>query len=375
MKILLVIDNLNSGGAQRQLINLGVGLKDRGYEVHFLVYNRGNHFEEIIEQNHILIHRFFKRNKYDLGTLFKMFRFIHKEKYTAICAFLFIPSLYILMYKWLTFSKARVLISERSYYSKSKEMRITPFIRKLYSFSGVITANSISQTSFLKKRYEHLHKKIFYVPNGLKVEKYPVKTSYKAKNALQVVCVGHVNGNKNAKILIEAINILKQEGAIEIQVKWLGRTYEFLNQKNPYYGECIKLLENYGLSKCWSWEGKVTNVVDYLLKADVLIHPSIGEGFPNAICEALSTGLPVIASEVNDHPYIIKDKVNGLLFKNQDLNSLIEKISSFNNFGVEERTQMGKLARKTALQNFNNNQMIDNYENLLLAQSIKQPNF
>ena len=39
MKILCVIDSLGSGGAQRQLVGLAIGFKERGHEVSFLVYH------------------------------------------------------------------------------------------------------------------------------------------------------------------------------------------------------------------------------------------------------------------------------------------------------------------------------------------------
>ena len=53
MKVLLFIDTLGSGGAQRQLVNLGIGLKAKGHDVSLLTYNKPFHFKELLDENEI----------------------------------------------------------------------------------------------------------------------------------------------------------------------------------------------------------------------------------------------------------------------------------------------------------------------------------
>ena len=364
MKILLVIDNLNSGGAQRQIVNLSIGLKEIGNEVHFMVYNKGDFFEHVLENNNIVVHKFFKKNKFDLISLFRAIRFMKKQNFDAIGAFLFTPSLYVLLFKMITFAKTKVLVSERSFHSGEKEGYQKRVIRKLYTFANTITANSISQTNYLKSRFPKLKNKIVYIPNGLMIEDFDRKKEHQPSTTLRIISVGHINLNKNTKLLIEAVKILRDTYRVKITVQWLGRTYEFLNQKNDYFEECKNLISRYGLEENWVWAGKVKNVQSYLTASDILIHPSIGEGFPNAICEALSCGLPVVASNVNDHPYIIKNHSNGFLFKNNDLNDLIDKVLKFSNLSLKEKREMENEARKTAENNFQLSKMVVKYNEM-----------
>ncbi len=364
MKILLVIDNLNSGGAQRQIVNLGLGLKKNGNEIEFLIYNKGDHFGHVLNDNNIVVHKFYKKNKYDIISLVKAIKFMKANQYDAIGAFLFMPSFYVLLYKMLTMSKTRVLVSERSFHSEDKEGFKEKIIRKFYRFADVISANSISQTNYLKSHFPKFNKKIVYIPNGLIIDDFDFKEVNQTSSTINMISIGHVNANKNTKLLIESVRLLRDKYKLRINIQWVGRTYEFLNQKNDYFEQCENLISEYDLKKQWTWVGKVKNVQQYLLSSDVLVHTSIGEGFPNAICEALATGLPVIASSVNDHPYIVKDYCNGFLFENNNVSELTEKILIFENLSNTDKKKMGIEARKTAEDNFRLSNMIIRYNEM-----------
>src|SRR5664280_841694 len=86
MKILCVIDSLGSGGAQRQLVNLAIGFKERGHEVSFLVYHRLNFYKESLEENNIPVYEIIEPNY--LKRLLKMQRFIRGGGYDAVLSFL-----------------------------------------------------------------------------------------------------------------------------------------------------------------------------------------------------------------------------------------------------------------------------------------------
>jgi glycosyltransferase involved in cell wall biosynthesis len=72
------------------------------------------------------------------------------------------------------------------------------------------------------------------------------------------------------------------------------------------------------------WIGRVEgeDKYAYLHLSDVLIFPSYAEGFPNAIVEAMSMGLPVVASDIPPVRDIVKQGENGIFFKTGDIPSL-----------------------------------------------------
>ena len=75
MKILLVIDSLGSGGAQRQIVNLAKGLKKNGHIVEIFIYDNSNNFfhDDIINSN-IIVH--YPRFEKKINKINNMFNFI-----------------------------------------------------------------------------------------------------------------------------------------------------------------------------------------------------------------------------------------------------------------------------------------------------------
>jgi glycosyltransferase involved in cell wall biosynthesis len=64
-------------------------------------------------------------------------------------------------------------------------------------------------------------------------------------------------------------------------------------------------------------------------KHKALIHPSFYEGFPNAVCEALSVGLPVVVSDVCDNSLLVDEGKNGMLFNPNDVEDIAKALINF----------------------------------------------
>jgi glycosyltransferase involved in cell wall biosynthesis len=83
-----------------------------------------------------------------------------------------------------------------------------------------------------------------------------------------------------------------------------------------------------GIQKYVQFIGAVPReeVKTYMQQADVFVLPSLSEGFPNVILEAMACGLPIIASRVGGIPDIITNDTNGYLVEAEDANDLANKI-------------------------------------------------
>jgi glycosyltransferase involved in cell wall biosynthesis len=81
---------------------------------------------------------------------------------------------------------------------------------------------------------------------------------------------------------------------------------------------------------------------------DVFVHPSLRDGLPNAVLEAMACGKTVIATPVGGVLDVMKDGVNGILVKVNDADELAQKIAEVLS-QPEKREAIGRSARETVL--------------------------
>ncbi|HRQ23157.1 MAG TPA: glycosyltransferase family 4 protein, partial [Anaerolineales bacterium] len=89
----------------------------------------------------------------------------------------------------------------------------------------------------------------------------------------------------------------------------------------------------------------------YYSLMDVFAHPSLRDGMPNALLEAMACGLPVISTPVGGALDVIQDGKNGVLVNVNDGNALAEKILELLD-DPEKRAALGKNARESIIDRF-----------------------
>jgi glycosyltransferase involved in cell wall biosynthesis len=96
------------------------------------------------------------------------------------------------------------------------------------------------------------------------------------------------------------------------------------------------------------FQGLVNNTQTYYLSAGIFVLPSIYEGTPNALLEAMSVGLSCIVSDsLPGALELIEDEKNGLVFSSEDVNDLARKLATLMK-NPRLRVQLGKQARQDA---------------------------
>src|SRR5437868_6404165 len=97
MKLLFVIDNLGTGGAQRQMVNLAVGLIARGYRIHIFCYSPGDKLAQPLRDAGVSITWWEKRSRYSFDVIFALYKIIASEHFDAVLSFLTTPNFYALI--------------------------------------------------------------------------------------------------------------------------------------------------------------------------------------------------------------------------------------------------------------------------------------
>jgi GalNAc-alpha-(1->4)-GalNAc-alpha-(1->3)-diNAcBac-PP-undecaprenol alpha-1,4-N-acetyl-D-galactosaminyltransferase len=132
--------------------------------------------------------------------------------------------------------------------------------------------------------------------------------------APSLIAIGRLHPQKGFDLLIRAFE--------QIQAKYPDWQITILGE-GPMRSELEELRSQLQLTGRVHLPGLVTNVQQYLYQADIFVMPSRFEGFPMALCEAMASGLPVIATDCLSGPReIVENGVNGMLVMTEDVDAL-----------------------------------------------------
>lgn len=357
MKILFVIENLGSGGAQRQMVNLAISFKKKGHNITFLVYHKSDFYKGYLVENEIPIYEIIE-NHY-IKRLILMRRFIRKGKFDSVLSFMQTSNL-ICEISSLPFRKWKLVVSERSSNPKILKNLIFRFIRLFHLLADHVVANSFENINMVKKANPLIpDKKLQVIYNMVDLEKWKPIQINNIDNFNIIVTASH-QYLKNAKGLIEAINLLPDEIKHKVKISWYGNI-----RGDNSFNEAKKLVIKYKLENNFIFFEAIRDIHIEMQHADAVGLFSFYEGFPNAVTEGMACGKPIICTDVSDLSLIIKEGENGFLCKANDIKSISSAIQRLVNTTKYDLEKMSKNNRKKASELFNPNILATNYLNIL----------
>ncbi len=141
-----------------------------------------------------------------------------------------------------------------------------------------------------------------------------------------ILCIGRLVETKGFQYLIEAVAMLHKEG-IPVHLKVAG--------DGAWMGKLKRCIATHGAEECVTMLGFVThdNILQHILASDVFSMPSVVkrnvddcDGLPNVVIEAMSYGLPVVATDCAGMSDVVKDGETGYLVPQRDAKALAEAL-------------------------------------------------
>lgn len=181
------------------------------------------------------------------------------------------------------------------------------------------------------------------VDRGTLRERYGV-----AREKFMVLCLGQFVDRKGRWIFLEAAREIL-EGHNDIEFVWIA--------PQPATPEEIEKINGYGLGDSFRiiLSAEIgpsrEDVLTFFRAADVFALPSLWEGLPISILEALALGVPTISTNVNAIPEAVRDAETGLLIEPGDSGQLAEAILRLRN-DQELREDLARKGREFVLENF-----------------------
>jgi len=226
--------------------------------------------------------------------------------------------------------------STRSFFSKIIVTLYDKFIGpKIINKFNKVIAITHWELPYLKK-LNLKDKKIIYIPNGIPDEFFKQK---KAEQQNKILFLGRISPIKNLETAILAINQIKDKNII----------FELVGPADEnYLIKLKKLVKQNNLDNRIKFTTPIYDLKKKIQKIDsckIFILPSLREGMPQSLIEAMAREKIVIASDNLGSKDIIKDNQNGYIFKIGDEKDLADKINN-----ALSRKSTGKQAKKSVEQ-------------------------
>ena len=361
LKIIHVIGTLNTGGVQKYILQLSQSpfLNKYTHQVLCTIQSIDNYKDEY-EKNHISInHLPFKyppnnhipykidkllRNLFSGLYFFRMWYYlinsevniVHSHIYSYIISQIFAAVL----------SRKKIIWTIHGEYSLGNitrlMIRILDSILPNTKFRIIADSKPALHTTLPYTRNNPVLDNI--IPTGIDIEPYmqrydasQIRNKYNIANDTIIIgSTGRIVWQKGYGQLLSLLeNYDFGEVIFHILVAGEG------SLKNKY----MEQIQDRHLEDKITFIGNISNIPEFLSALDIYIQPSISEGFPLSVLEAMVTSLPVICSDAGGLNEMIHHKENGIKYKSGDLDSLYNGLCQMFSLSSDELNQLVRNAR------------------------------
>ncbi|KKQ08291.1 MAG: Glycosyl transferase, group 1 [Candidatus Daviesbacteria bacterium GW2011_GWB1_36_5] len=234
---------------------------------------------------------------------------------------------------------------------------IKSFFYKIVNLIVLKTANTVIVTNpaFIKKIKEIGAKSVVLIPNSVDTALFIPKKKITTSKIKEIVFIGRLEPQKNIVKLLKALVKIKYPYRLKI----IGR-----GSQKKYLQ---KYAQNYKLNVTFTDSVAHDKLPAVLQSADLYVLPSLLEGHPKSLLEAMSTGVPCLGTDVEGINDLLQNEKTGILVgtESADIKSGIEKILS----DPKLASKIGSNAREFTKAHFNASILLSKEIKLLKSQA------
>ncbi len=356
--VLIVISNLEFGGAQRQIVELTKHLDARFNVTLCSLSDYIPLASQCAERVDVTVIK--KEHRFDVTVPLKLAKLIKEKNIDLVHSFLFDADIAARVATALLSSPPTHIASERNTdYSLKKVQLLAHKITRRWV--DAVIANSHTGSRFHQKIVGLPKTHYHVVYNGVDTERFKpfesplddhtFRVTHSLTGKILIGMFASFKSQKNHPLLLKAF---KRLIALHPECKLLlvgDQLAGGQHGSDQYKSELLEQIDSLNLSDHIISMGNHPEVETLYTACDFTVLPSRFEGLPNVVLESLASGVPVVATDVSDNAHIIKNGETGYVVPSEDESELFKAMLRLVK-AQKRRTTMGHAARKTAMRDF-----------------------
>ncbi|MBN1823312.1 MAG: glycosyltransferase [Endomicrobiales bacterium] len=190
------------------------------------------------------------------------------------------------------------------------QMVLKPLIMKVWKSADALIANSRYMGELAQKSTD---KKVNVIPNGNYTEDFHADPAMKSAETINLLFIGRLVTQKRPDVVLKAFSEIKKPG-ISLTIIGSGPMERKLKSMAERMGEAERV-------SFVNWAGR-EELKGHYARSHAILVPSVDEGMPNVVNEALAAGLAVVGTDVGGIPELVRDGYNGYLIKDGTVEAL-----------------------------------------------------
>lgn len=366
LRVVLVISNLEYGGAQRQVIDLANSVDPSRVDIHVCSLSSYVPLGELLRDRARRLHVVPKRFKYDLSVPLRLAALLRRLDADVAHAYLFDAEIAVRVAGALARTPL-VVGSERNTDYRLKRVQLAAY-RATRRRVHLIVANSRAGAAFNGRTLGQPASLYRVVHNGVDTGRFQPGSSAAARAALElpphapvVGMFGSFKAQKNHPLLLEAAPRILRDAPGTVFLFVGDQLYAGMHGSDAYKQRVMDMVRERNLLAHCRFLGNRNDVERVYPACDVTVLPSLFEGTPNVALESMACGVPVIATAVSDNAEIVPDGHAGVIVPLDAPETLAGRVAALLSDG-ERRDAMGRAAREWVVREFSTARLAEKTE-------------
>jgi len=369
-RLVILARKLDPGGAERQLVALARGLKERGHDVQVVLFYTGGVYDVELAEAGVCVIDLSKKGRWDiLPFLSRLVRLLRKEHPSVLHSYLGVPNILATVLKPLLPGTRIVWGVRSSNMDLSRYDRLTRLAYwlecRLAHFADCIIANSHAGKHYAVAN-GFPENKMVVIPNGIDTKYFRFDLEERRRtrsawgigeNEILVGLTARLDPMKDHPTFLQAASRIAREHH-DVRFVCVG-------DGPAAYAETLKQqAAALGLNSRLIWAGARDDMPAVYSALDIASSSSsFGEGFSNTIAEAMVCGVPTVVTDVGDSAWIVGG--TGVVVPHSDPGALTQGILNLIAMPAEQRQALGGQARSRIVAEFGIDNLVQATERAL----------